>query len=134
MVDLRSRTAAKREVLDLLTSATRRHLAAGRARATRAGDPFKMPYQTIEAVLPVGGTELAIVNDTNFGSTGPQPVAAGLQRLHPRAGARAGGAAASAASPSCHSEKLISPHSCREWSSRRATCSSIRRVTAAGSK
>ena len=46
----------------------------------------------------------------------------------------AGALAASAASPSCHSEKLISPHSCREWSSRRATCSSIRRVTAAGSK
>ena len=66
---------------------------------------------------------------------GPQPGAARLQRLHPRAGARAGGAPlASAASPSCHSEKLISPHSCREWSSRRPTCSSTSRVTAAGSK
>ena len=29
-----------------------------------------MPYQTIEAVLPVGHHELAIVNDTNFGSMG----------------------------------------------------------------
>ena len=29
-----------------------------------------MPYQTIEAVLPVGRDKLAIVNDTNFGSTG----------------------------------------------------------------
>ena len=37
------------------------------------GDPFKMPYQTIEAVLPVGGDKLAIVNDTNFGSTGRNP-------------------------------------------------------------
>jgi len=34
------------------------------------GNPFRMPYQTIEAVLPVGGSELAIVNDTNFGSMG----------------------------------------------------------------
>jgi hypothetical protein len=34
------------------------------------GDPFAMPYQTIEAVLPLGGKQLAIVNDTNFGSTG----------------------------------------------------------------
>ena len=32
-----------------------------------------MPYQTIEAVLPVGRSELAIVNDTNFGSTGRNP-------------------------------------------------------------
>ena len=33
------------------------------------GDPFSMPYQTIEAVLPVGDDELAIVNDTNLGSS-----------------------------------------------------------------
>jgi glycerophosphoryl diester phosphodiesterase len=32
-----------------------------------------MPYVTIEAVLPVGGERLAIVNDTNFGSTGRNP-------------------------------------------------------------
>ena len=37
------------------------------------GNPFKMPYQTIEAVLPVDKDELAIVNDTNFGSTGRNP-------------------------------------------------------------
>jgi hypothetical protein len=37
------------------------------------GDPFAMPYQTIEAVLPVARDELAIVNDTNFGSTGRNP-------------------------------------------------------------
>jgi hypothetical protein len=37
------------------------------------GDPFAMPYQTIEAVLPVGHDQLAIVNDTNFGSTGRNP-------------------------------------------------------------
>jgi hypothetical protein len=28
---------------------------------------------TIEAVLPTGGDRLAIVNDTNFGSTGRNP-------------------------------------------------------------
>ena len=33
----------------------------------------RMPYQTIEAVLPVGRNRLAIVNDTNFGSTGRNP-------------------------------------------------------------
>jgi hypothetical protein len=37
------------------------------------GDPFKMPYQTIESVLPLGGERLAIVNDTNFGSRGRNP-------------------------------------------------------------
>jgi hypothetical protein len=38
------------------------------------GDPFSMPYQTIEAVLPLGRDRLAIVNDTNFGSMGRNPV------------------------------------------------------------
>jgi hypothetical protein len=37
------------------------------------GDPFAMPYQTIEAVLPLRGKRLAIVNDTNFGSMGRNP-------------------------------------------------------------
>jgi hypothetical protein len=37
------------------------------------GDPFAMPYQTIEAVLPLPGERLAIVNDTNFGSMGRNP-------------------------------------------------------------
>jgi glycerophosphoryl diester phosphodiesterase len=33
-----------------------------------------MPYVTIESVLPVlGESHLAIVNDTNFGSTGRNP-------------------------------------------------------------
>jgi hypothetical protein len=34
------------------------------------GDPFSFPYVTVESVLPLGGGELAFVNDTNFGSTG----------------------------------------------------------------
>lgn len=34
------------------------------------GDPFRFPFSTVESVLPVGGGQLALVNDTNFGSTG----------------------------------------------------------------
>ena len=30
-------------------------------------------YQTVEAVLPYGGHDPAIVNDTNFGSMGRNP-------------------------------------------------------------
>jgi hypothetical protein len=37
------------------------------------GDPFKFLYQTVESILPLGGGELAVVNDTNFGSTGRNP-------------------------------------------------------------
>jgi hypothetical protein len=38
------------------------------------GDPFAMPYQTIEAILPLGDEDkVAIVNDTNFGSMGRNP-------------------------------------------------------------
>jgi hypothetical protein len=37
------------------------------------GDPFAFPYVTVEAVLPLGGNDLAFVNDTNFGSTGRNP-------------------------------------------------------------
>ena len=32
-----------------------------------------MPYVTIEALLPLPGDRVAIVNDTNFGSTGRNP-------------------------------------------------------------
>jgi glycerophosphoryl diester phosphodiesterase len=45
----------------------------GRPGDVGLGDPFSMPYQTIEAVLPVGHDRLAIVNDTNFGSRGRNP-------------------------------------------------------------
>ena len=38
------------------------------------GDPFAMPYVTIEALLPLRGDRVAIVNDTNFGSTGRNPM------------------------------------------------------------
>lgn len=45
----------------------------GRPGDIGLGDPFSMPYQTIESVLPVGRDRLAIVNDTNFGSRGRNP-------------------------------------------------------------
>jgi hypothetical protein len=37
------------------------------------GNPFSFPYQTVEAILPTGRDEVAVVNDTNFGSTGRNP-------------------------------------------------------------
>ena len=45
----------------------------GRPGDIGLGDPFSMPYQTIESVLPLGEDRLAIVNDTNFGSRGRNP-------------------------------------------------------------
>ena len=61
----------KRQVLDLL-NVRDPHLISLPARPGDfgLGDPFKFPYVTVEAVLPIGRDELAIVNDTNFGSTG----------------------------------------------------------------
>jgi hypothetical protein len=65
----------KREVLDLLDIGDPK-LISPPARpgdfgiATPADRTFKMPYITIEAVLPEGRDRLAIVNDTNFGSRG----------------------------------------------------------------
>jgi hypothetical protein len=61
----------KREVVDLLSVADPRGISLpGRPRDIGLGNPFSMPYVTIEALLPIGGRRLAIVNDTNFGSTG----------------------------------------------------------------
>jgi hypothetical protein len=31
---------------------------------------LRLPHQTIEAILPIGRDEIAVVNDTNFGSMG----------------------------------------------------------------
>jgi hypothetical protein len=133
-----ARTAAKRPVLDELNIADPRGISLSgpvRPGDFGLGNPFRMPNQTIEAVLPVARSELAIANDTNFGSTGRNPSLPDYSDLiRVRVPGLEGAPLASAASPSCHSEKLISPHSCRELSSRRATWSSIRRVTAAGSK
>ena len=73
MVDARRGTLAKREVVDLLDvtdPATISLRGPVRPGDYGLGDPFEMPYVTIESVLPTGKSELAIVNDTNFGSTG----------------------------------------------------------------
>jgi len=73
VVDTRHGALSKREVLDELDIADPRGISLRgpvRPGDFGLGDPFRMPYQTIEAVLPVNRDELAIVNDTNFGSTG----------------------------------------------------------------
>lgn len=78
VVDLR-RTGAdgalrKREVVDLLDIADPALISPpARPGDIGIGDPFSMPYVTIEAVLPLRGSRLAIVNDTNFGSRGRNP-------------------------------------------------------------
>ena len=64
----------KRRIADLLDLRDPAGLSLpGRPGDIGLGDPFSMPYQTIEAVLPVGDDRLAIVNDTNFGSRGRNP-------------------------------------------------------------
>jgi hypothetical protein len=53
------------------------------------GDLFSMPYQTIEAVLPVRGDELAIVNDTNSVTVERRnPALPDYSDFNPRAGPR----------------------------------------------
>jgi glycerophosphoryl diester phosphodiesterase len=67
-------TLDKRQVVDLLDLRDTNLISLpGRPGDFGLGDPFKMPYVTIEAVLPQGHDELAFVNDTNFGSTGRNP-------------------------------------------------------------
>ena len=69
------RTQSKRQVVDLLHLGDPDGVSPRGARPgdIGIGDPFSMPYVTIEAVLPTGGSRLAIVNDTNFGSRGRNP-------------------------------------------------------------
>jgi hypothetical protein len=67
-------TLVKRPVVDLLDLADPALISLpGRPGDIGLGDPFSMPYVTIEAVLPLGRGRVAIVNDTNFGSTGRNP-------------------------------------------------------------
>jgi Esterase-like activity of phytase len=64
----------KRRVADLLDLRDPAGISLpGRPGDIGLGDPFSMPYQTIESVLPLGEDRLAIVNDTNFGSRGRNP-------------------------------------------------------------
>ncbi len=78
VVDLRrtdrSGALRKREVVDLLDIADPELISPpARPGDIGIGDPFSMPYVTIESVLPLRGNRLAIVNDTNFGSRGRNP-------------------------------------------------------------
>ena len=65
----------KREIVDLLDVNDKDGISNNPIRPGDfgLGNPFKFPYQTVEAVLPLSGNELAFVNDTNFGSTGRNP-------------------------------------------------------------
>jgi hypothetical protein len=65
----------KREIVDLLDIDDRDGISESPIRPGDfgLGNPFKFPYQTVEAVLPLSGNELAFVNGTNFGSTGRNP-------------------------------------------------------------
>jgi glycerophosphoryl diester phosphodiesterase len=78
VVDLRDKegegTLAKREVVDLLRIADPNLISLpGRPGDIGLGNPFSMPYVTIEAILPLTDQRLALVNDTNFGSRGRNP-------------------------------------------------------------
>lgn len=68
-------TLAKRQTLDLLDVADPHGISSAGARPgdVGLGNPFAFPYQTVEAILPVGGNRVSVVNDTNFGSTGRNP-------------------------------------------------------------
>ncbi len=60
----------KRQVLDLYDIPDPFRLSLpGRPGDFGLGNPFRMPYLTTEAVLPLKGDRLAIVNDNNLGST-----------------------------------------------------------------
>jgi hypothetical protein len=64
----------KTQLLDLLDVDDKDGISLpGRAGDVGLGNPFKFPYQTVEAILPVDRDEFAVVNDTNFGSTGRNP-------------------------------------------------------------
>jgi hypothetical protein len=65
----------KREIADLLNINDKDGISENPIRPGDfgLGNPFKFPYQTVEAVLPLSPNELAFVNDTNFGSTGRNP-------------------------------------------------------------
>jgi hypothetical protein len=63
---------AKREIVDLIDVKDKDGISLFGARPGDfgLGNPFKLKYSTVEAVLPLTTNELAFVNDTNFGSTG----------------------------------------------------------------
>jgi hypothetical protein len=68
------RTLPKEEIVDLLNIRDEHEISLpARPGDFGLGDPFAFPYVTVESVLPLSRDELALVNDTNFGSTGRNP-------------------------------------------------------------
>jgi hypothetical protein len=64
----------KREVVDLLDIADPAGISLpGREGDVGLGATFTFPYVTVESILPIGEERVALVNDTNFGSTGRNP-------------------------------------------------------------
>jgi hypothetical protein len=78
-VDLRQVDAQgfliKQELVDLLNIRDPHGISLpGRAGDIGLGDPFQMPFVTIESVLPLDRTRLLVINDNNFPfSTGRNP-------------------------------------------------------------
>ena len=138
VVDTRHGALTKREVLDQLDIADpERHLPAraGAARRLRARRPVQDALRRRSRRCCRSARASSRSSTTRTSARRAATRRCRTTATSSACGCQGCGAPlASAASPSCHSEKLISPHSCREWSSRRATWSSIRRVTAAGSK
>jgi hypothetical protein len=57
----------KKQVVDLLDIADPAHISLpARPGDIGLGDPFSMPFVTIESVLPVDGNRLLVINDNNY--------------------------------------------------------------------
>ena len=68
----------KRQVTDLLDIADPNQISLpGRPGDIGLGDPFSMPFVTIESVLPLGGDRLLVINDNNY------PFSAGRNATRP---------------------------------------------------
>jgi hypothetical protein len=76
LVDAPGRRAelGKRQLVDLLNLRDPAEISLpARPGDIGLGDPFSFPYVTVESLLPLDDDEFAVVNDTNFGSTGRNP-------------------------------------------------------------
>ena len=80
----------KREIVDLLDINDKDGISENPIRPGDfgLGNPFKFPYQTVEAVLPLSGERARVRQRHQFRVDRPEPEPAGLQRLHHRQGAR----------------------------------------------
>jgi len=83
----------KRQAVDLLDIADPDGIAGPAEKGdVGIGARFSMPFRNLEAVLPLGGHRLLVVNDTNFGTShGRNPGRPRRQRVRRRVGAGPGG-------------------------------------------